>query len=74
VRLKFKKNFDDIVDSEIEIIRSLNKYERDKRLDRYNRDKLYKISSVCQVGRKEYDRKKTILDSLVEYFDNENLE
>ena len=72
-RLKFKQNFDDIVESEIEIIRSLNKYERDKRLDKYNRDKLYKISSVCQVGRKEYDRKKTILDSLVQYFDKKDL-
>jgi prophage antirepressor-like protein len=73
VRLKFKENFDDIVESEVKKLRSLNKYDRDKRLDKYNRDKLYKISSVCQLGRKESDRKKTILENLVKYFDNKDL-
>ena len=73
VRLKFKENFDDIVESEVKKLRSLNKYDRDKRLDRYNRDKLYKISTVCQLGRKESDRKKTILENLVKYFDTKDL-
>ena len=69
VRLKFKENFDDIVESEVKKLRSLNKYDRDKRLDRYNRDKLYKISSVCKTGRKESDSKKIIFDNLINYFD-----
>ena len=73
VRLKFKENFDDIVESEVKKLRSLNKYDRDKRLDRYNRDKLYKISTVCQLGRKESDRKKTIMENLVKYFDTKDL-
>jgi len=72
-RLKFKENFDDIVESEIKKLRSLNKYDRDKRLDRYNRDKLYKISSVCKIGRKETDIKRTILENLVKYFDTKDL-
>jgi len=72
-RLKFKENFDDIVESEIKKLRSLNKYDRDKRLDRYNRDELYKISSVCKIGRKETDIKRTILENLVKYFDTKDL-
>ena len=74
VRNKFKENFNDIVESEVKILRSLGKYERDKRLDsNYNRDQLFMISSVCKTGRKEYDSKKTILDNLVKYFDTKDL-
>ena len=73
VRLKFKENFDDIVESEVKKLRSLNKYDRDKRLDRYNRDQLFKLSSVCKTGRKFYDIKQTILLGLIEYFDTKDL-
>jgi prophage antirepressor-like protein len=74
VRNKFKENFNDIVESEVKTLRSLGKYERDKRLDNnYNRDQLFMISSVCKTGRKESDSKKTILDNLVKYFDTKDL-
>lgn len=74
VRNKFKGNFDDIVESEVETLKSLDKYERDKRLGIYNRDQLFKLSSVCKTGRKFYDIKQTILLGLIEYFDKEDLE
>ena len=70
VRNKFKENFDDIVETEVELLRSLPKYDRDKRLKMYIRDQLYKIARVCKIGRKEYDIKQTIFNSLVIYFDN----
>ena len=70
VRNKFKENFDDIVESEVKTLRSLGKYERDKRLDsNYNRDQLFMISSVCKTGRRETDTKKIILENLINYFD-----
>ena len=70
VRNKFKENFDDIVESEVKKLRSLGKYERDKRLDsNYNRDQLFMISSVCKTGRRESDTKKIILENLIKYFD-----
>jgi hypothetical protein len=70
VRNKFKENFDDIVESEVKKLRSLGKYERDKRLDsNYNRDQLFMISSVCKTGRRESDTKKIILENLINYFD-----
>jgi prophage antirepressor-like protein len=74
VRNKFKENFDDIVESEVKTLRSLGKYERDKRLDsNYNRDQLFMISSVCKTGRRESDTKKIILENLINYFDTKDL-
>ena len=73
VRNKFKGNFDEIVEAEVAMLRSLDKYQRDKRLKIYIRDQLFKIASICKIGRKEYDIKQTIFNSLVTYFDNENL-
>jgi len=70
VRNKFKVNFDEIVESEVAILKSLPKYDRDKRLKIYIRDQLFKIASICKIGRKEYDIKQTIFNSLVTYFDN----
>ena len=74
VRNKFKVNFDEIVESEVAMLRSLDKYQRDKRLKIYIRDQLFKIASICKIGRKEYDIKQTIFNSLVTYFDNEKYE
>ena len=71
VRNKFKGNFDEIVESEVAMLLSLGKYERDKRLKIYIRDQLFKIASICKLGRKEYDIKQTIFNSLVTYFDKE---
>ena len=74
VKNKFKENFDDIVESEVKTLRSLGKYERDKRLDsNYNRDQLFMISSVCKTGRRESDTKKIILENLIKYFDTKDL-
>jgi prophage antirepressor-like protein len=70
VRNKFKVNFDEIVESEVAILKSLPKYDRDKRLKIYIRDQLFKIASICKIGRKDYDIKQTIFNSLVIYFDN----
>jgi len=73
VRNKFKENFDDIVESEVKKLRSLGKYERDKRLDsNYNRDQLFMISSICKTGRRESDTKKIILENLINYFDTKD--
>ena len=74
VRNKFKENFDDIVESEVKKLRSLGKYERDKRLDsNYNRDQLFMISSVCKTGRRDSDTKKIILENLINYFDTKDI-
>jgi hypothetical protein len=47
VRNKFKGSFDEIVEAEVAMLRSLDKYQRDKRLKIYIRDQLFKIASKC---------------------------
>ena len=68
-RNKFKEDFDDIVAKEVEILRSLGKDDRDKKLIMYIRDQLYKIATFCSVGRKYNDTKPTMYNKLVLYFD-----
>ena len=66
---KHKEDFDTIVEKEVEILRSLGKDDRDKKLNMYIRDQLYKIATFCSVGRKYNDTKPTMYNKLVLYFD-----
>ena len=66
---KHKEDFASIVEKEVEILRSLGKDDRDKKLNMYIRDQLYKISTFCSVGRKSKDTKPTMYNKLVLYFD-----
>ena len=69
---KHKEDFATIVEKEVEILRSLGKDDRDKKLNMYIRDQLYKISTFCSVGRKSKDTKPTMYNKLVLYFDTNN--
>ncbi len=72
VRNKYKEDFVTIVEKEVEILRSLSKDDRDKKLNIYVRDQLYKIATFCSVGRKSNDTKPTMYNKLVLHFDTNN--
>ena len=69
VRNKFKENFDDIIEREVEFLKTASKEERDIKLNIYVRDQLHKISTFCNIGRKYDDTKDKLLQKIISYFD-----
>jgi len=68
VRSLFRDKFDDVIEDEIKKLTEMNTEDRTKKLDKYIRDELNKISQFLKIGRKYNDTKSVMLEKIKEYF------
>ena len=69
-RSQYGKKFDDIVESEAEILKNLTKENRISKVNIYVKDELQKIMQFLKIGRKFNDTKQIMAAKIIEHYEN----